>query len=425
MDALFFSNIVLDFVFYYPLFMAYLWIMGGVYYYWHWERRDEGSPDESPELREYPFVSILIPCYNEEDTVRDTVAWACAQRYPDYEVIAINDGSPDRTGEILEELRSRFPRLRVIHHDSNQGKAMGLRTGAMAARGEYLVCVDGDSLLAPHSTSWIMRHFVEGPRVGAVTGNPRIRNRSTLLGRLQVGEFSAIVGLIKRTQRIYGRVFTVSGVVTGIRRSALHRVDYWSTDMVTEDIDISWALQRDHWDVRYEPNALCWILMPETLKGLWRQRLRWAQGGVEVLLKYGSSLLQWRKRRMWGVLLEHVTSIFWAYMMTLTILLWFLGLAFPMPEGLQVRTLLPEWYGVILGFTCLLQFAVSLMIDGRYEKGVARHYYWMIWYPIFFWLINMATTVVAFPKALLKRRGTRAVWTSPDRGLRAEPAVEA
>lgn len=425
MDALFFSNIVLDFVFYYPLFMAYLWIMGGVYYYWHWERQDEGSPDESPELREYPFVSILIPCYNEEDTVRDTVGWACAQRYPDYEVIAINDGSPDRTGEILEELRSRFPRLRVIHHDSNQGKAMGLRTGAMAARGEYLVCVDGDSLLAPHSTSWIMRHFVEGPRVGAVTGNPRIRNRSTLLGRLQVGEFSAIVGLIKRTQRIYGRVFTVSGVVTGIRRSALHRVGYWSTDMVTEDIDISWALQRDHWDVRYEPNALCWILMPETLKGLWRQRLRWAQGGVEVLLKYGSSLLQWRKRRMWGVLLEHVTSVFWAYMMTLTILLYLVGLAFPMPEGLRVRTLLPEWYGVILGFTCLLQFAVALLIDGRYERGVARHYYWMIWYPIFFWLINMVTTVVAFPKALLKRRGTRAVWTSPDRGLRAEPAVEA
>ncbi|TVP77725.1 MAG: poly-beta-1,6 N-acetyl-D-glucosamine synthase, partial [Gemmatimonadales bacterium] len=219
-------------------------------------------------------------------------------------------------------------------------------------------------------------------------------------------------------QRIYGRVFTVSGVVTGLRKSALHRIGYWSTDMLTEDIDISWALQREHWDVRYEPNALCWILMPETLRGLWRQRLRWAQGGVEVLLRYGSSLLKWRRRRMWGVLAEHTVSIVWAYLMAATVALWALGFVVTVPEPIRVGTVLPEWYGVFLGFTCLLQFAVSLAIDGRYERGLGRFYYWMVWYPIAFWTINMLTTVAAVPKALLKRRGTRAVWVSPDRGLR-------
>ena len=411
------SSLLLDFVFYYPLFMAYLWMVGGIYYYFHWERK-EGSVDDPPPLDDAPFVSILIPCYNEEENVCETVHWAHSQEYPNYEVIAINDGSSDRTGEILESLRSSYDRLRVIHHASNQGKAMGLRMGALAARGEVLVCIDGDALLDPHASTWIARHFVEGPRVGAVTGNPRIRTRSTLLGKLQVGEFSAIIGLIKRTQRIYGRVFTVSGVVTGIRKAALHRIGYWSTDMVTEDIDVSWALQRDHWDVRYEPRALCWILMPETLKGLWSQRLRWAQGGVEVLAKYGSSLLNWRKRRMWGVLLEHSLSLLWAYLMATTIVLWGLGFFVAMPEPLQVASLLPEWYGVLLGFTCLLQFAVSLTIDGRYEGGLGRYYYWMVWYPIAFWMINMLTTVVAVPKALLRRRGARAVWVSPDRGLR-------
>jgi biofilm PGA synthesis N-glycosyltransferase PgaC len=266
----------------------------------------------------------------------------------------------------------------------------------------------------------MVHHFLSSSRVGAITGNPRIRTRSTLLGKVQVGEFSAIIGLIKRTQRIYGRVFTVSGVVTGLRKSALHRVGYWRTDMVTEDIEVSWALQRDHWDVRYEPNALCWILMPETLRGLWRQRLRWAQGGAEVLFRYGTSLLQWRKRRMWGVLTEHVLSIVWAYAMALTIALWGLGKFVTMPEALEIRSILPEWYGVILGFTCLLQFGVALAIDGPYENGLGRYYYWMIWYPIVFWIINMLTTVVGVPKAALKRRGTRAVWVSPDRGLQAQ-----
>lgn len=413
-----FSNPLLDFVFYYPLFMAYLWMIGGLYYYFHWERPEGRGPDDPPDLEEHPFVSILIPCFNEEENIRETVAWAHAQKYPHFEIIAVNDGSSDRTGQILDELQEAHPRLRVIHHAGNQGKAMGLRSAALASRGEILVCIDGDALLDPHATTWLVRHFLSGPRVGAVTGNPRIRTRSTLLGKVQVGEFSSIIGLIKRTQRIYGRVFTVSGVVTAVRKSALHRIGYWSTDIVTEDIDLSWALQRDHWDVRYEPNALCWILMPETLGGLWRQRVRWAQGGAEVLLKYGTSLLNWRKRRMWGVLAEHSLSVVWSYLMLATIVLWALGLVFVMPSGLEVRTLLPEWYGVLLGFTCLLQFGVSLLLDSRYESGLGRYYYWMIWYPISFWVINMLTTVVAVPKAFLKRPGTRAVWVSPDRGVR-------
>lgn len=123
-----------------------------------------------------------------------------------------------------------------------------------------------------------MAPLIQYPHVGAVTGNPRIRTRSTLIGRIQVGEFSSIIGLIKRTQRIYGRVFTVSGVIAAFRRQALADVGYWSPDMITEDIDISWKLQLRHWDIFFEPRALCWILMPETLRGLWKQRLRWAQG---------------------------------------------------------------------------------------------------------------------------------------------------
>ena len=62
--------------------------------------------------------------------------------------------------------------------------------------------------------------------------------------------------------------------------------------------------------------------------------------------------------------------------------------------------------------------ALSLVIDRRYETRIGRNYYWMIWYPIAYWMINTLTTVVAFPKALIKRRGVRAIWVSPDRGLR-------
>ncbi len=407
-----------NFAFFYPLFMAWVWMLGGLWYFFHWERRQSADPEKPPALDSYPPCSVLLPCFNEGENLRETVAWLMDQTYPNYEVIAINDGSTDNTAQILDELTERHDKLRVIHFATNQGKAMGLRMGAMASENEYLVCIDGDAILHPAAVQWLMWHLTSGTRVGAVTGNPRIRNRSTLLGRLQVGEFSSIIGLIKRAQRIYGRVFTVSGVVAGFRKSALHRNRYWNTDMVTEDIDVTWLLQSDHWDVRYEPNALCWILMPETLKGLWSQRLRWAQGGIEVLRRYALDTLTWRRRRLWGVLFEYVLSVLWAYVMLAIVVLYFAGLIAPLPQALTVETLLPQWNGVILGITCLIQFAVSLTIDSRYEKGLWRIYFWVIWYPLAFWLISMLTTVVALPRAFLKKPGKRAVWVSPDRGVR-------
>jgi poly-beta-1,6-N-acetyl-D-glucosamine synthase len=73
---------------------------------------------------------------------------------------------------------------------------------------------------------------------------------------------------------------------------------------------------------------------------------------------------------------------------------------------------------VVLALVCLMQFAVSLVIDRRYEAGIGRNYYWMIWYPVAYWMLSLFTTLVALPKTLLKRRGKRALWTSPDRGYR-------
>ena len=142
-----------------------------------------------------------------------------------------------------------------------------------------LVCIDGDALLDPQALRWIARAFP--PRhVGGVAGNPRIRNRTSLLGRLQVGEFSSIIGLIRRAQTIYGRLFTVSGVICAFRKRALEEAGWWSPRTITDDIDVTWRVQLAGWRVVYEPNAIVWILMPETLRGLWKQRLRWAEGGV-------------------------------------------------------------------------------------------------------------------------------------------------
>lgn len=399
--------------------MSWIWMIGSIWYYFKWEKKNKNA-NTYPPLKEFPGVSIIIPCFNEEANLRETLQYALATNYPKFEVIAVNDGSKDNTGKILDELEKHYPKLRIIHLATNQGKAIALNCGAMVAKYEYLVCIDGDALLHPNAVAWLIFHLSYWPRVGAVTGNPRIINRSSLLGKLQVGEFSSIIGLIKRAQRVYGRIFTVSGVIAGFKKSALHRIGYWNEEMITEDIDVSWRLQIDHWDVRYEPNALCYIYMPETLKGLWKQRVRWAQGGVEVIKLHLTSLLSWKKRRFWAIAIEYAASVLWAYCMFFFFLVYFLGLLITLPPEIKVNNILPQWHGLMLGSTCLIQFLISLILDRRYEPSAKflLNYLWIIWYPFAFWLLNMLTTVAAFPKAIFKKSGTRARWTSPDRGLR-------
>jgi len=413
------EGLILSFLFYYPLFMAYLWMTGAIFYYFRFEKKYINLK-LPPLLKEYPGVAIVVPCHNEEENVRETVTQLLNQQYPDFEVIAINDGSSDQTQQILEEMAEQDKRLRVIQLAKNQGKAVALNTAALLTNKEFLVCIDGDTMLDENAVAWFMRHFVNGSRVGAVTGNPRIRNRSTLLGKVQVGEFSSILGLIKRAQRVYGRLFTVSGVISAFRKTALHEVGYWSPEMLTEDIDVSWKLQFEHWDIRYEPKALCWILMPETIAGLWRQRSRWAMGGVQALFKHFPQLFSWRNRRMWIIYFEFVTSLMWAYSMLIAIVISLLSFVMTMPNYLHVLPLLPGWTGVVIGTTCMLQITISMFLDYKYDVGLWKIYFWMIWYPLLYWMLNMLTIVVALPKVVYRNRKQRAVWVSPDRGVKAK-----
>jgi biofilm PGA synthesis N-glycosyltransferase PgaC len=213
----------------------------------------------------------------------------------------------------------------------------------------------------------------------------------------------------------------VSGVITAFRRSAVHQVDYWSDDVLTEDIDITWKLYRAGWDVRFEPRALAWILMPETLRGLWKQRLRWAMGGAQVLLKNLDAWLHAPQPLLWPLLGEMIASVAWSYAMLLLALTWLAGLALPPGVVPAIGSpLLPNGAGVVLGATCLLQFAFSTWMDARYDHGLARNLFWMIWYPVAFWMIGCATTVVAYPRVLVRGRSARARWVSPDRGIRPE-----
>ena len=403
----------------YPLALSLIGCLLALLWSWRWEwpeRWQRVPPAGAAE----PPVSVLIPCFNEGPNLEETLQAALRLAWGDWEVIAINDGSSDDTGPLLEAMARVHPRLRVVHLASNQGKALALKAGALLARHELLVCIDGDALLDSQAVGWMVRHFQRDSRLGAVTGNPRIRNRSTLLGRLQVGEFSMIVGLIKRAQSLLGGLFCVSGVIGCFRRTALHAVDYWDPTRLTEDIDVTWRLQRAGWRVRYEPHALVWILMPETLSGLWRQRQRWADGGLQVLTANLNLLGQPRQWRLLPLLLEPILSLIWAHLLALLLLLTALS---PMLQGhaaVSLAAVVPQGLSLALLLACGVQVGISLWLDRPYDVGLRRIAFWMIWYPAAYWLLTFGASLWACWRSPLQRMGQqRARWVSPDRGLRA------
>ena len=128
---------------------------------------------------------------------------------------------------------------------------------------------------------------------------------------MQVLEAASIIGLIRRTQSLTGRVGVVAGVLGIFRRDRVLAVGGYDGRMATEDIDLTWRLLMAGWHTAYEPRALVGMQVPSTLAALWAQRKRWARGQGEVLHTHLTSVSAWRNRRMWLLAIESLASLLW------------------------------------------------------------------------------------------------------------------
>ncbi len=383
----------------YPIATSILWVTTSIMFRLRWEQRRAPPRDEGP----LPFVSVLIPAHNEAAVIGRAVSSVLGLDYPDFEVIAIDDGSTDATYETLRAIADR--RLRVVRKSVNEGKALALNDALPLARGEIVLILDADAEPQPELLRTMVPHF-DSARVAAVTGNPRVRNTETFLARLQSIEFSSIVSLLRRSQRIWGRVVTVSGVVAAFRRSAMLDVGGFSPDMPTEDIDLTWKLQKRFYDVRYEPRAVCWMTVPATFRGLWKQRLRWARGLMQVLRRHRDVMMHWKFRRMWPVFAESSLSTLWALCFVALTTIWIASYAIGLPP--VGASPIPNLWGMTIGTMCVLQLAVGAWIDRRYDPSIVRMAPYAIWYPIVYWMLLALAAVVSLPW-LLRRPQRRSV----------------
>lgn len=275
-------------------------------------------------------ISLLVPAYNEEATVIESVRSLLALHYPVFEVIVINDGSTDGTLAALQEAFALTPIRRAYEREvphaplrgiygspdwpnlivvdkENGGKADALNAGINLSRRPVFCAVDADSMLEADSLMRAVQPFVDEPdSVAAVGGTVRVINGcevasgrvveprvpSSLLPLLQTVEYLRAFLIARLAWSELRALILISGAFGIIRRNVAIAVGGYSRDTVGEDIDIILKIHRymlesgADYAVRFVPEPVCWTEAPSTLRELGRQRIRWQRGALEAFFNH-------------------------------------------------------------------------------------------------------------------------------------------
>jgi biofilm PGA synthesis N-glycosyltransferase PgaC len=223
-------------------------------------------------------------------------------------------------------------------------------------------------------------------------------------------EFTSIVSLLRRSQRIWGRIVTVSGVVAAFRKVALLDAGGFSPDMATEDIEMTWKLQKRFWDVRYEPRAVVWMTVPSTYRSHFKQRMRWARGLMQVLHRHRDVLAHWKLRRMWPIYVESVLSTLWAISFIVLTTIWTASYSLGLPP--VGANPIPNFWGMVIATICMLQLMAGTWMDRRYDPETVKYFPYAVYYPIVYWMILQMTTVLSLHHLFKKPSRKAVLWNT-------------
>lgn len=264
-----------------------------------------------PEEIDLP-VSVVLAAYNEIEVIARTLQSILASDYPILEVIVVDDGSQDATADAVREVARHDARV-LLFGQPNSGKAHALNRGFGIARGEYVVTLDADTILAPQTIPNLVRHFAidaEGTLAG-VAGVVRVGNREqNLLTRWQALEYLTQIGVERAAQDAMGAISIVPGACAAWRKAAISAVGGYSNTTLAEDCDLSLSLHRAGWRITQDDEALAFTEAPANVDALLAQRTRWTYGTLQSIAKHRDMLF--RRRYGWlgcFVLPNYILSI--------------------------------------------------------------------------------------------------------------------
>lgn len=242
----------------------------------------------------YPFVSIIVPVYNEGKVVKDSVMSLLELDYNNYEIIIVNDGSKDDTAAVAETIvgfhQGKHSLVKVsLINKPNGGKSKALNAGIQYSEAEFVLCMDGDSQLSTNTLKLAVRHFID-PKIGAVAGNVKVLNRGKFFTDLQSLEYIEGLNMARSAQGFLKMVNIIPGPIGVFRKQVLEEIGYYASDTFAEDADLTLKILAAGWKIKYEPNAMALTEAPQKFHQLLKQRYRWTRGILQAIRKHKKHL---------------------------------------------------------------------------------------------------------------------------------------
>lgn len=235
-----------------------------------------------PELKKIPSLSLIIPAFNEEKTIARTIKAAKRLIYPKklLEIIVINDGSTDKT----ERITKSFKGIKVLSKKNEGTKAYALNFGLKHAKGELVACMDADSY--PKKDALIKAiPFFNDKKVAGVTTSIFTEKTKNFIGLLQKIEYIMAIWTRKILEFTDG-IYATPGPLSIYRKNILKKLGGFDVNNLTEDIEITWKLQKAGYKVRMSTQSEVYTKPPMDFKTWWSQRIRWNIGGLQTTNKY-------------------------------------------------------------------------------------------------------------------------------------------
>jgi cellulose synthase/poly-beta-1,6-N-acetylglucosamine synthase-like glycosyltransferase len=243
---------------------------------------------------------VIVPAYNEAETIADTVRSLQEQTVPPEEIIVVDDCSSDGTGDVARSLGAT-----VIRPPSNTGSKAGAQTFALPrVQTELAAAIDADTILAPDALERLLA-AMENEEVVAACGFVLPRRVRSIWERGRYVEYLFAFTFVKQVQDYYQRPLISSGCFSAYRTEALRGVGGWSARTMAEDMDLTWTFHGAGQKVRFVPGAVCYPLEPHNLDFMHRQLRRWSHGFVQNVR------LHWKNVAHVGYLRSLVAVAFW------------------------------------------------------------------------------------------------------------------
>lgn len=251
----------------------------------YFEKRGEIKNDENKKApKRYPTVSIIVPCWNEEKTIDKTVKSLLSLKYPKnkIEIMLVDDGSTDNTWDKMKEYENN-PRITLVKKE-NGGKHTAVNLGIETSKAELIGCLDADSFVHPDALTRIVSYF-EDKEVMSVAPNVIIFDPKNPVQLAQRVEYFMGV-FLKKVLGMIGGIHVTPGPFSFYRREVFEKIGGFRSAHQTEDMEIAYRMQVNNMKIVNCHKAFVYTFSPRTIKGLYKQRLRWIYGFIMNTVDY-------------------------------------------------------------------------------------------------------------------------------------------